>query len=230
MQGPIDPAAAAPLRLCVLVSGRGSNLRALASAIDGGCCAAEIVCVISDREDAAALTFARERGTATEIVRPKQYAERAAWDAALADAVRAQAPDLVVLAGFMRLLGAATLNQFKNRIVNVHPSLLPAFPGVDAPAQAVRKGVTLSGCTVHLVDEGVDTGPILAQAAVPVLASDDAERLHARIQVAEHALLPAVVSAIARGQIALDRTPRYQPGRGPSDEAYAPFVWPRLTD
>jgi phosphoribosylglycinamide formyltransferase-1 len=219
--------ARAPLRLCVLVSGRGSNLRALAAAIDQGSCAAAIASVISDREDAAALSFARERGVTTDLVRPKQYADRAAWDSALADAIRAHAPDLVVLAGFMRLLGQAVLTQFHHRIVNVHPSLLPAFPGVDAPAQAIKKGVTLSGCTVHLVDEGVDTGPILAQAAVPVLSNDDASSLHARIQVAEHALLPAVVSAIAAGKIVLDRTPRHEAHNAAACE---PFVWPRLTD
>lgn len=218
---------AVPFSLCVLVSGRGSNLRALAEAIDQGRCAARIACVIADRDDAAALRFAEERGVKTTVVRPKEYADRAAWDRALADAMRAQTPDLVVLAGFMRLLGQAVLDQFRNRIVNVHPALLPAFPGVDAPAQALAKGVTLSGCTVHLVDEGVDTGPILAQAAVPVQPTDDVASLHARIQVAEHALLPAVVSAIATGKIMLDRTPRFV---AELDSACVPFVWPRLTD
>jgi phosphoribosylglycinamide formyltransferase-1 len=219
----------APLRLCVLVSGRGSNLRALAEAIDRGRCAAQIVSVIADREDAAALSFAQERGVKTALVRPKQFAERAAWDVALRDAMLADAPELVVSAGFMRLLGAPVLAAFKNRIVNVHPSLLPAFPGVDAPAQAVQKGVTLSGCTVHLVDAGVDTGPILAQAAVPVLADDDAAALHARIQVAEHALLPAVVSAIANGAIVLDPAPRHVAQQGERDDADQDVLcWPRL--
>jgi phosphoribosylglycinamide formyltransferase-1 len=213
----------------VLVSGRGSNLRALSAAIDQGRCAAQLECVISDREDAAALSFARERGVKTDVVRPKQYPDRAAWDSALAAAMSTHPSDLVVLAGFMRLLGPAVLGQFRNRIVNVHPSLLPAFPGVDAPLQAIQKGVTLSGCTVHLVDEGVDTGPILAQAAVPVLASDDAASLHARIQIAEHALLPAVVSAIATGKIVLDRTPRHVAQLEPHDASEA-FVWPRLRD
>jgi phosphoribosylglycinamide formyltransferase 1 len=219
--------ASAPFSLCVLVSGRGSNLRALSQAISEGRCAARIACVIADREDAAALRFAEEHGVKTAVVRPKEYRDRAAWDSALADAMRAHAPDLVVLAGFMRLLGKPVLDQFRNRIVNVHPALLPAFPGVDAPAQALRKGVTLSGCTVHLVDEGVDTGPILAQAAVPVLPTDDPESLHARIQIAEHALLPAVVAAIAAGKIVLDRTPRFV---AELDSACVPFVWPRLTD
>jgi phosphoribosylglycinamide formyltransferase 1 len=235
MQGPSDSqteeAARAPLRLCVLVSGRGSNLRALAAAIEAGRCAAQLGCVIADRDDAPALSFARERDVHTEVVRPKQYSERAAWDLALRDAMLAHAPDLIVLAGFMRLLGQPVLGAFANRIVNVHPSLLPAFPGVDAPAQAIRKGVTLSGCTVHLVDAGVDTGPILAQAAVPVLPGDDADALHARIQVVEHALLPAVVSAIANGTIVLDRTPRRVAQLGESDHAaQAALVWPRLMD
>jgi phosphoribosylglycinamide formyltransferase-1 len=217
----------APISLCVLASGRGSNLRALSEAIREGRCAARIACVIADREDAAALRFAEERGVKTAVVRPKEYADRAAWDSALADAIRAHAPDLVVLAGFMRLLGKPVLDQFRSRIVNVHPALLPAFPGVNAPAQALQKGVTLSGCTVHLVDEGVDTGPILAQAAVPVLPTDDVETLHARIQVAEHALLPAVVAAIASGKMVLDRTPRFV---AELDSVCVPFVWPRLTD
>ncbi len=223
--------AGTPLRLCVLVSGRGSNLRALAVAIEAGRCAAQLSCVIADREDAAALSFARERGLATEVVRPKQYADRAAWDLGLRDALLAQAPDLVVLAGFMRLLGQPVLTAFANRIINVHPSLLPAFPGVDAPAQAIQKGVTLSGCTVHLVDAGVDTGPILAQAAVPVLPGDDAGTLHARIQVMEHALLPAVVSAIANGAIVLDRTPRHVAQLGEAEHAArATLAWPRLAE
>jgi phosphoribosylglycinamide formyltransferase 1 len=223
------------MRLSVLVSGRGSNLEALLRAIDQGSCPAEVRCVLSDRDDAPALAIAQARGIATGVVRAKDYADRGAWDAALAAALSEEQPDLIVLAGFMRIVGPAVLARFPLRLLNVHPSLLPAFPGKDAPAQAIAKGVALSGCTVHLVDGGIDTGPILAQAAVPVLPGDDAALLHARIQHAEHQLLPAVVAAIARGVLQLARVG--QPG--PSAGAYthsgplaapAAYVWPRLLE
>lgn len=198
------------MKIVVLCSGRGSNLAAIAAAIDEGRCAASIAAVISDRASAEALTFAAARGIPTDVVSPKQFDHRAAWDAALADAVHAHAPELVVLAGFMRIVGSALLRRFPYRIVNVHPALLPAFPGTDGPAQAVAKGVRISGCTVHLVDAGVDTGPILAQGAVPVHATDDAATLHARIQVVEHRLLPFVIDAIAKGTIAPSEHPRFE--------------------
>ena len=200
---------APPLALVVLASGRGSNLRALDAAIDAGRCRARIAAVVGDRPSAPALEHARERGVPTAIVAPKAYPDRDAWDAALADAIAQHAPDLVVLAGFMRIVGARVLARFGGRILNVHPALLPAFPGLDAPAQALAAGVRITGCTVHLVDAGVDTGPILAQAAVPVLPCDDAARLHARIQPAEHRLLPAVVDWIATGALVLDPAPRF---------------------
>ena len=196
----------------VLVSGRGSNLRAILRAIDEGRCAVRVAAVIADRQSAEALALATERGIATRAVRPKDYPDREAWDAALAEAIASYAPGLVVLAGFMRIVGPSVLARFPWRVVNVHPALLPAFPGMDGPAQAVAKGVRLSGCTVHVVDGGVDTGPILAQAAVPVLPSDDAASLHARIQVAEHRLLPAVIDAIARGDITPGERPTYRDG------------------
>lgn len=214
------------MNLVVLVSGRGSNLRSLFEAIDQGHCQASIAAVVSDREHAPALALAAARGLSTQVVKPVDYPDRAAWDAGLAQAVASFKPELVVLAGFMRLLGAAMLEHFQGRIVNVHPALLPAFPGMDAPAQAIAKRVSLSGCTVHLVDAGVDSGPILAQAAVPVLANDDAETLHARIQAAEHKLLPAVVDAIARGHIVLDADgPRYVQA---THEATGMYCWPPL--
>lgn len=197
------------LRIAVLVSGTGSNMRALLDAIDRGTCAAEVVGVVSDRPSAPALEHARARGLATHVVAAKSYADRAAWDRDLAACVKALSPSLVVLAGFMRLVGAAMLAEFGGRLINVHPALLPAFPGIDAPAQAIRAKVALSGCTVHLVDDGIDTGPVLAQAAVPVLPDDDAAKLHARIQRAEHRLLPAAVHAIATGRLALGPPPRY---------------------
>jgi len=197
------------MKLAVLVSGAGSNLRAIAAAIDAKTCAASIALVASDKDSAAALEFARARGVETAVVRPKDHADRAAWDLALAERVAAATPDLVVLAGFMRIVGAPILARFPYRIVNVHPALLPSFPGTDGPAQAIAKGVRIAGCTVHLVDAGVDTGPILAQAAVPVLPTDDAHALHARIQVYEHRLLPWVIDAIARGAIVLGEKPTF---------------------
>ncbi|MGF1469276.1 MAG: phosphoribosylglycinamide formyltransferase [Sandaracinaceae bacterium] len=197
-----------PLRVVVLVSGTGTNLRALAEATDGGWCEAEIVAVLADRRGAGALAWAQERGLPTGAVRPRDYPDRPSWDAALADAIGEHDPGLVVSAGFMRLVGGAVLARFGGRVINVHPSLLPAFPGLDAAGQAVRAGVRVAGCTVHLVDAGVDTGPILAQAAVPVRPDDDGPSLHARIQREEHRLLPRVVHWIATGALALGPPPR----------------------
>ncbi len=200
------------MRLAVLVSGRGSNLRSIAHAIDEGRCAARIVAVVSDRAEAPALAFAEERGVATALAPPKAFADRAAWDAALADLIAAYDPELVVCAGFMRILGPKTIARFAHRILNVHPALLPAFPGAHGARDALRAGVRVSGCTVHLVDAGVDTGPILAQGAVPVLPTDDEDALQARIQRVEHRLYPLVIDAIARGRIALGPSPSYAAG------------------
>ncbi|MCS6798030.1 MAG: phosphoribosylglycinamide formyltransferase [Myxococcota bacterium] len=191
------------MRVAVLVSGRGSNLRAIVHAAREGRCPVTVVAVFSDRAEAPAIAWARAEGLETRVVAPSDFPDRAAWDEALARAVAAHEPDVVVLAGFMRIVGTAMLGRFEGRILNVHPSLLPAFAGRDAPARALAAGVRIAGCTVHVVDAGVDTGPIVAQAAVPVLAGDDATRLHARIQRAEHELLPAVLEAIATGRVRL---------------------------
>jgi phosphoribosylglycinamide formyltransferase-1 len=191
------------MKIAVLASGRGSNLRAIAEAIDRGQCSARVVSVVSDKADAAALGFASERGIATAVVSPKAHASRELWDAALAETVASFSPELVVLAGFMRIVGASMLARFPQRIVNVHPALLPSFPGAHGARDAIAKGVRISGCTVHVVDAGVDTGPILAQAAVAVLPGDDEASLQARIQRSEHRLLPAVIDAIAKGAITL---------------------------
>jgi phosphoribosylglycinamide formyltransferase-1 len=178
-------------------------LSAIHDAIEAGSCPAQIARVISDRANAEGLAWARSRGFDTSVVRPSDHADRASWDAALASEVGSVAPDLVVLAGFMRLLGSAMLQRFSRRILNVHPALLPLFPGIDAVPQALAAGVRVSGCSVHLVDAGVDTGPVIAQAVVPVLQDDDADALHTRIQRAEHRLLPRVIGAIADGSIEL---------------------------
>jgi len=182
----------------VLVSGAGTNLRALARAIDDGTCRATLRAVIADRP-CDALRWAEARGIPTQLVRPRNFGDRATWDAALADAIAESEPTLVVLAGFMRIVGDRVLARFGGQVVNVHPSLLPRHPGLDAPGQALTAGDTRSGCTVHLVDRGVDTGPVLAQASCAVRAGDTAATLHARIQPLEHALLPAVLDSLLAG-------------------------------
>ena len=192
------------LKLAVLISGRGSNLTAIQHAIEAGSCAARIELVVSDRASASGLAFAAERGLASAVVGFRDYPERADWDRALADAVANSGAQLIVLAGFMRVVGPAFIERFARRTINVHPALLPLFPGTHAPADAIAAGVRISGCTVHVVDAGVDTGPVIAQAAVPVLSADTPETLHERIRNAEHALLPKVINAIARGQIVLE--------------------------
>jgi phosphoribosylglycinamide formyltransferase-1 len=193
----------------VLASHRGSNFEALANAIDRGRVRARILGVVADRESAGVLELARRRGIGTRVVAFGAYPSRDAWDDALARAVSELAPDVCVLAGFMRIVGGAFLARFGGRTLNVHPSLLPAFAGIDAPKQALLAGVRVTGCTVHVVDAGVDTGPILAQAAVPVLPGDDEASLHARIQRAEHALFPAVVGWIADGALELGPPARF---------------------
>jgi phosphoribosylglycinamide formyltransferase-1 len=191
------------LPIVVLISGTGSNLRAVLAAIDEGRCDARVRAVISDRDSAKGLELARARGIETAVVKIKDFASRALWDEALTRAIAGYDPALIVLAGFMKLLGAHTVARFPRRIINIHPALLPLFPGAHGPADAIAAKVRVSGCTVHVVDGGVDSGPIIAQGAVPVLPDDDEARLHQRIQRVEHRLLPAVIDAIARGSITL---------------------------
>ena len=196
-------------RIVVLGSGRGSNFGAILEAARAGRCAVDIGAVISDRPSAPILQRARDADLVTAVV-PFERRDRAAWDAKLADVVAAFEPDVVVLAGFMRILGSAFVHRFSGRILNVHPSLLPSFTGSDAPAQALAAGVRLTGCTVHIVDEGVDTGPILAQAAVPVRSDDTPDSLHRRIQGEEHVLLPATLHAVATGALLLGTRPEWK--------------------
>lgn len=173
-------------RLVVLISGRGSNMRALVEAD----LPARIAAVIANRPDAAGLQYARERGIATAVVDHRQYASREAFDAALAVAVGGYDPHLVALAGFMRVLTPAFVDRFTGRLLNIHPSLLPAFPGLDTHARALDAGVKVHGATVHFVTAELDHGPIVLQAAVPVLAGDDAETLAARVLAQEHRIYP----------------------------------------
>lgn len=186
-------------RVAVLASGAGSNLQALIDQVHRPG-VADIVLVASDNPRAGALIRARQAGIPALALAPRRGEGRAGYHRRLARAMAPYRPDLVVLAGYMRLLPREFIGQFAP-IINVHPSLLPAFPGLDAPAQALARGVRVSGCTVHLVDEGMDTGPILLQEAVPVLPGDSPETLHERIKVQEHRLLVQAVTAFARGRV-----------------------------
>ena len=194
------------MKLGVLVSGRGTNLGALLAAEAAGRLApAAIAVVISNKPDVPALDLARGAGKPALVVDHRGFGrDRAAFERVLLAALADHGVEAVVLAGFMRVLTPAFLGAFPARVINTHPALLPAFPGVDAPAQAVAYGARISGVTVHFVDAGVDTGPIIAQRAVPVLPDDDAAALHRRIQVEEHALLPRVVRALAAGRLACE--------------------------
>lgn len=192
-----------PLRLGILGSGKGSNFVAIADAIAGGVIPAEVALVISDVPQAGILEHARSRGIPASHVEPGRFRTKLdeQAEAAYIRAIKAADVDLVVLAGFMRILKGDFLREFAGRVVNIHPSLLPSFPGLEAWRQALEYGVKVTGCTVHLVDQGIDTGPILAQRAVPVLDGDTASSLHARIQDAERLLYPEVIAAWARGEI-----------------------------
>lgn len=188
----------------MLVSGTGTNLAALLAAHSDPGYGARVVGVVSDRSDAGGLGVAREAGVPTAVVAPVDFPDRVTWDGGLAQAVGVFDPALVVCAGFMRILGAAFLGRFPGRVVNTHPALLPAFPGAHAVRDALAHGVAVTGCTVHVVDAGVDTGPIIAQRPVEVLPDDDEAALHERIKTAERALLVEVVGRIARGGLAVD--------------------------
>jgi phosphoribosylglycinamide formyltransferase-1 len=189
------------MKIGVLVSGAGTNLQSLLDAeARGELAPAEIAIVVSNRPGVQALARATAAGKAAEVVDHKQFPDRAAFEDRLLAVLDARGIEAVVLAGFMRVLTARFIDRFPQRIINTHPSLLPAFPGVDAPAQAVAHGVQLSGVTVHFVDTSLDGGPIIAQVAVPVAPGDDAAALHARIQREEHRLLPRVVQRLAAGR------------------------------
>ncbi|MGH8891387.1 MAG: phosphoribosylglycinamide formyltransferase [Acidothermaceae bacterium] len=189
---------ASPLRIVVLVSGAGTNLQALLDACADPAYGASVVAVGADRYDTRAAERAEAAGVPTFALRVKDFADRAAWDAAFAAAVAEHAPDLVVSAGFMKLLGATFLAAFDRRIVNTHPALTPSFPGMHGPRDALAYGVKVTGCTLFVVDDGIDTGPIVAQAAVPVLDDDDEDSLHERIKTVERALLVETIGKMAR--------------------------------
>ncbi|GGM13456.1 phosphoribosylglycinamide formyltransferase [Promicromonospora citrea] len=185
-------------RLVVLASGGGSNLAALLAAHGDPAYGARVVGVVSDRPDAGALDLARDAGVASAVVAMKDFEDRTAWNAGVLEAVSVFQPDYVVLAGFMRILAPEVVRRFEGRMINTHPALLPSFPGAQGVRDALAHGVKVTGCTVHLVDDGVDTGPILAQVAVPVQDGDDEPTLTERIKVAERALLVETVGRVAR--------------------------------
>lgn len=195
---------ALPLRLGVLASGRGSNLQAILDAIDAGRCPARVVVVVSDRAGAAALDRARRAGIEAVHVDPQAYPDRAAFDQAVLAILTKHDVELVCLAGYMRLLSPGFVAAFRDRILNVHPALLPAFRGLHAQSQALDHGAKVTGATIHFVDEGIDTGPILLQAAVPVLEDDTEATLSARILVEEHRLYPQAIRLYAEGRLAID--------------------------
>ncbi|GAB2630131.1 phosphoribosylglycinamide formyltransferase [Nocardioides ginkgobilobae] len=185
-------------RLVVLVSGSGTNLQALLDACADPAYGASVVAVGADRDDIEGLARAERAGVPTFVARVGDFSSRDHWDRALADKVGAFEPDLVVLAGFMKLVGPGFLAAFGGRTVNTHPALSPSFPGMHGPRDALEYGVKVTGCTLFVVDEGVDTGVILAQSVVPVQDDDDVESLHERIKVAERAMLVDTVGRMAR--------------------------------
>lgn len=192
------------LKTCVLISGSGTNLQALIDACAAPDFPAEIVLVISNRADAGGLDRARRAGIPTRIIPHKDYASREAFDAAIDAALRAAGVEFVCLAGFMRLLTAGFVNQWRDRLINIHPSLLPAFKGIDAVEQALAAGVSKTGCTVHFVRPEMDAGPILLQAEVPVEVADTSETLHDRIRQAEHRCYPEALRLISAGKVRVD--------------------------
>ncbi len=204
----------------VLVSGRGSNLQAIIDAIEGGKLDAEIRVVVSDHAEAYALERARQHGIEALHHDPGAYPGREAYDAALAEALQVFGVRLICLAGFMRIITPVLIRAFPQRIMNIHPALLPAFPGLHVQLKALEHGVRFSGCTVHFVDEGVDTGPIIIQAVVPILPGDTEESLAARILRQEHRIYPRAIQLFADGRLRVEgRRVRVAEDAGPAESA-----------
>ena len=187
--------------VAVFISGRGSNLKALLDARDAGELDVNIALVISNRASAGGLEHAAEHGVPTVVLSHRDYTSRKDYEVRLLELLGEYEVDVVVLAGFMRILTGHFLSQFPNRVLNIHPSILPAFPGVDAQAQALEYGVAVSGCTVHFVDEGTDSGPVIEQAVVPVFPGDDRDSLAKRILAQEHRILPRALSLLVAGRL-----------------------------
>jgi len=193
-----------PLRLGVLASGRGSNFGAIMRAIAGGRLNAQVTVLISDKPQAPVLSLARGFGVPVQVIQPQDFASKMDFEKELARQCAEHKVEVVALAGFMRLLTATFLGHYPQRVVNIHPALLPAFPGLDAHGQAIAYGVRFSGCTVHLVDEGMDSGPIIMQAVVPVEPTDDEHTLAERILHEEHRIYPQALQLMAEGKIRIE--------------------------
>jgi len=228
MSGPGRAAAAGPAqggalpRVVVLVSGRGSNLRAIVA--DRPPC--EFAAVISNRPQAAALDFARASGIPAQVVDHRDFADRTAFESALAAAIDAHRPALVVLAGFMRILGDAFVRRYEGRMINIHPSLLPAYTGLHTHRRALADGVRLHGCTVHFVTPALDCGPVIAQAAVPVLEDDDEDSLAARVLVQEHRLYPQALRWFVEGRLVIEGARVRVEGDRPAAAELSALPWP----
>jgi phosphoribosylglycinamide formyltransferase-1 len=195
---------AKPLQVGVLISGRGSNLQALIDACAAAGFPARIALVISNKADAFGLTRAEKAGIPTAVIDHKGFADRASFDAAVDAALRGAGVEFVCLAGFMRILSEQFVEGWRNRLINIHPSLLPAFKGLDTHQRAIDAGVKITGCTVHFVRPAMDDGPIIVQAAVPVVPSDDAERLADRILESEHVIYPLALRLVAEGKVRVE--------------------------
>jgi len=193
-------------RIVVLASGGGTNLQAILGQLHGGEEGIEVVGVASDKPDAMALERARKAGVETAVFPAAEHEDRKARDAALGDWIEERAADLIVLAGYMQLLSPEFVTRFRNRVINVHPALLPAFPGIDAVQQAIDHGSKITGVTVHFVDEGVDSGPIILQRPVPIPPSRDWAETEKTIHATEHALLPETIRLICAGRVKIDDT------------------------
>ena len=196
------------VRLGVLLSGRGSNLQAIIDAIEGGALSAEIAVVVSNKQEAAGLERARKHGVPVVWLDPKPLAgrpdSREAYDRAMLDVLRKYEVDLVLLAGYMKIVTAVLVVAYENRMMNIHPSLLPSFPGLDVQKKAIEHGCKIAGCTVHFVTEGVDEGPIIVQAAVPIVEGDTADGLAARILEQEHRIYPHAIQLYAEGRLRVE--------------------------
>ncbi len=211
----------------ILISGRGSNMESLLAAVSAGTLPARVAGVLSNRADAGGLAAAAALGVPTRVVDHRAFASREAFDRAMAEAIDAFAPDLVVLAGFMRILGDGFVRRYAGRLINIHPSLLPAFPGLHTHRRALEEGVRIHGCTVHFVTPALDHGPVIVQAAVPVLDADDEASLAARVLAQEHRVYPLAVRWFAENRLRLEEGRVLLDAPQNADSALiAPFVPP----
>ena len=212
-------------RIGILISGRGSNMSALIAAAEAADYPAEIVLVIANKASAAGLERAAAAGIETKVIRHRDFPDRESFDSAVTEALEAAAVEIVCLAGFMRLLSAGFVHHWHDRLINIHPSLLPAFKGLDTHERALKEGVKLHGCSVHFVRAELDTGPIIVQAAVPVLDGDDADSLAARVLAEEHVIYPLALRLVAGGQVRVVEERVLL--SGPEPTATEALIWPK---